>query len=157
MSFEILETETRGTIIKVIGVGGGAATRSAHDRARGAGRRIYLRQHRCVRRSHTRHKNSSSWVEPAWVPAAARRRAARRRKRRRPNCRCDRGAHMVFITAGMGGGTGTGAAPIFAAIAKELGILTVAVVSKPFELEGRGADDQLPKRRSATRRQRATR
>ena len=43
---------------------------------------------------------------------------------------------MVFITAGMGGGTGTGAAPIFAEIAKELGILTVAVVSKPFEFEG---------------------
>jgi cell division protein FtsZ len=44
---------------------------------------------------------------------------------------------MVFITAGMGGGTGTGAAPIFAEIAKELGILTVAVVTKPFGFEGR--------------------
>jgi cell division protein FtsZ len=43
---------------------------------------------------------------------------------------------MVFITAGMGGGTGTGAAPVVAEIAKELGILTVAVVSKPFEFEG---------------------
>jgi cell division protein FtsZ len=47
-----------------------------------------------------------------------------------------RGAHMVFITAGMGGGTGTGAAPVVAEIAKELGLLTVAVVSKPFEFEG---------------------
>ena len=47
-----------------------------------------------------------------------------------------RGAHMVFITAGMGGGTGTGAAPVVAQIAKELGILTVAVVTKPFEMEG---------------------
>ena len=47
------------------------------------------------------------------------------------------GADMVFITAGMGGGTGTGAAPIFAEIAKELGILTVAVVTKPFAFEGR--------------------
>jgi cell division protein FtsZ len=47
-----------------------------------------------------------------------------------------RGAHMVFITAGLGGGTGTGAAPIVAEVAKELGILTVAVVSKPFEFEG---------------------
>jgi cell division protein FtsZ len=43
---------------------------------------------------------------------------------------------MVFITAGMGGGTGTGAAPVVAEVAKELGILTVAVVSKPFEFEG---------------------
>ncbi|MFS2168525.1 cell division protein FtsZ, partial [Variovorax sp. Varisp62] len=47
-----------------------------------------------------------------------------------------RGAHMVFITAGMGGGTGTGAAPVVAQIAKEMGILTVGVVSKPFEFEG---------------------
>jgi cell division protein FtsZ len=48
-----------------------------------------------------------------------------------------RGADMVFITAGMGGGTGTGAAPVFAEIAKELGILTVAVVTKPFSFEGK--------------------
>ena len=47
------------------------------------------------------------------------------------------GADMVFITAGMGGGTGTGAAPIVAEIAKEMGILTVAVVTKPFPFEGR--------------------
>ena len=46
------------------------------------------------------------------------------------------GADMLFITAGMGGGTGTGAAPVVAQVAKELGILTVAVVTKPFELEG---------------------
>lgn len=47
------------------------------------------------------------------------------------------GADMVFITAGMGGGTGTGAAPLFAEIAKELGALTVAVVTRPFGFEGR--------------------
>jgi len=47
------------------------------------------------------------------------------------------GADMVFITAGMGGGTGTGAAPIIAEVARELGVLTVAVVSKPFEFEGK--------------------
>src|SRR5699024_6641877 len=46
------------------------------------------------------------------------------------------GADMIFVTAGMGGGTGTGAAPIVAGIAKELGILTVAVVTKPFPFEG---------------------
>ena len=47
------------------------------------------------------------------------------------------GADMVFITAGMGGGTGTGAAPVVAQVAKEMGILTVAVVTKPFPFEGR--------------------
>lgn len=46
------------------------------------------------------------------------------------------GVHLLFITAGMGGGTGTGAAPIIARTAKELGVLTVAVVTKPFEFEG---------------------
>ena len=48
-----------------------------------------------------------------------------------------RGANMVFVTAGMGGGTGTGAAPIVAEIAKDLGILTIGVVTKPFSFEGR--------------------
>ncbi|MBR6006949.1 MAG: cell division protein FtsZ [Clostridia bacterium] len=48
-----------------------------------------------------------------------------------------RGADLVFVTAGMGGGTGTGAAPIIAGIAKDLGILTVGVVTKPFNFEGR--------------------
>src|SRR5512136_3401432 len=47
------------------------------------------------------------------------------------------GADMVFITAGLGGGTGTGGAPIVAEISKEMGILTVAVVTKPFHFEGR--------------------
>src|SRR5262249_61789046 len=46
------------------------------------------------------------------------------------------GAHMVFVTAGMGGGTGTGAAPVVARCAKEMGILTVGVVTKPFHFEG---------------------
>ena len=48
-----------------------------------------------------------------------------------------KGADMVFITAGMGGGTGTGAAPVVAEIARELGILTVGVVTKPFTFEGK--------------------
>ncbi|MGX1412761.1 hypothetical protein AB7M43_002853 [Bradyrhizobium elkanii] len=46
------------------------------------------------------------------------------------------GAHMVFVTAGMGGGTGTGAAPVIAKTARELGILTIGVVTKPFQFEG---------------------
>ena len=46
------------------------------------------------------------------------------------------GAHMLFVTAGMGGGTGTGAAPVIAEAARELGILTIGVVTKPFHFEG---------------------
>ena len=52
------------------------------------------------------------------------------------------GADMVFVTAGMGGGTGTGAAPVVAEIAKEKGILTVGVVTKPFNFEGRRRMEQ---------------
>ena len=55
------------------------------------------------------------------------------------------GADMVFVTAGMGGGTGTGAAPVVAEIAKEKGILTVGVVTKPFNFEGRRRMDQAAK------------
>lgn len=53
-----------------------------------------------------------------------------------------RGADMVFVTAGMGGGTGTGAAPVVAEIAKELGALTVGVVTKPFTFEGKKRQDK---------------
>uniref|UniRef100_A0A7C3IH05 Cell division protein FtsZ n=1 Tax=Gracilinema caldarium TaxID=215591 RepID=A0A7C3IH05_9SPIR len=64
-----------------------------------------------------------------------------------------KGADMVFITAGMGGGTGTGAAPVIASVAKELGALTVGVVTKPFEFEGkykmRLAEEGIAKMREA--------
>ena len=53
-----------------------------------------------------------------------------------------RGADMVYITAGMGGGTGTGAAPVIARIAHDMGILTVGVVTKPFSFEGKRRMDQ---------------
>lgn len=55
-----------------------------------------------------------------------------------------KGADMVFVTAGMGGGTGTGAAPIIASIAKELGALTVGVVTRPFSFEGKNRLRKLP-------------
>ena len=53
-----------------------------------------------------------------------------------------KGADMVFVTAGMGGGTGTGAAPVVAKIAKEMGILTIGIVTKPFAFEGKRRMDQ---------------
>ena len=52
---------------------------------------------------------------------------------------------MVFITAGMGGGTGTGAAPIVAEVARDLGVLTVGIVTKPFKFEGRRRMEQAEK------------
>ncbi len=57
-----------------------------------------------------------------------------------------KGADMVFITAGMGGGTGTGAAPIVAEVARDLGVLTVGIVTKPFKFEGRRRMEQAEKR-----------
>ena len=53
------------------------------------------------------------------------------------------GTDMVFVTAGMGGGTGSGAAPVVAATAKAMGILTVAIVTTPFSFEGRKRRDQV--------------
>jgi cell division protein FtsZ len=70
-------------------------------------------------------------------------RAAPRRRWSASASRID-GAHMLFITAGMGGGTGTGAAPVIARVAKEMGILTVGVVTKPFEFEGASAAASRP-------------
>ena len=61
---------------------------------------------------------------------------------------------MLFITAGMGGGTGTGAAPVIARVAKEMGILTVGVVTKPFEFEGAAAHEGGRRRRRRARGQR---
>jgi len=57
------------------------------------------------------------------------------------------GADMVFVTAGMGGGTGTGAAPVIARVAREAGALTVAVVTKPFAFEGLAAQEEGERRR----------
>ena len=64
-----------------------------------------------------------------------------------------KGTHMVFITAGMGGGTGTGAAPVIAAVAKEMGILTVGIVTKPFLFEGRRRMEQAESGITALREQ----
>ncbi len=66
------------------------------------------------------------------------------------------GADMLFITAGMGGGTGTGAAPVIADIAKSMGILTVAVVTRPFSFEGQAAAGRAG-RASRSSRRRSTR
>ena len=138
MSFEILETETRGTIIKVVGVGGAGGNAVAHMIARGVQGVEFI----CANTDHQALVRSSAknilQLGRTGLGAGSRPEMGRAAAEEARDRIADalRGAHMVFITAGRGGGTGPGAAPVFAEIAKELGILTVAVVSKPFEFEG---------------------
>ena len=116
--------------------------RRAHGQRRRGRRGVHHRQHRragdqAVRRQD-RSCSSAATSPRAWAPAPIPRSAVRPRwKTAMRIIEALEGADMVFITAGMGGGTGTGAAPVVAQLAKELGILTVAVVTKPFPFEGR--------------------
>jgi cell division protein FtsZ len=138
MAFEILETETRGTVIKVIGVGGAGGNAVEHMIHRGVQGVEFIcanTDHQALARSSCKHliQLGKTGLGAGSRPEAGKQAADEARERIADALR---GAHMVFITAGMGGGTGTGAAPVVAEVAKELGILTVAVVSKPFEFEG---------------------
>jgi len=138
MAFEILETETVGTVIKVIGVGGAGGNAVEHMIRRGVEGVEFIcanTDHQALSRSSVKNviQLGKTGLGAGSRPEAGRQAAEEARERIADALR---GAHMVFITAGMGGGTGTGAAPVVAEIAKELGILTVAVVSKPFEFEG---------------------
>jgi cell division protein FtsZ len=138
MAFEILETETRGTVIKVIGVGGAGGNAVEHMIRRGVQGVEFIcanTDHQALLRSSCRNliQLGKTGLGAGSRPEAGQHAANEARERIADALR---GAHMVFITAGMGGGTGTGAAPVVAEVAKELGILTVAVVSKPFEFEG---------------------
>ena len=138
MPFEILETETHGTVIKVIGVGGAGGNAVEHMIRRGVQGVEFI----CANTDHQALSRSSAknviQLGRTGLGAGSRPDAGRQAAEEAREHIADalRGAHMVFITAGMGGGTGTGAAPVVAQIAQELGILTVAVVSKPFEFEG---------------------
>jgi len=138
MPFEILETETRGTVIKVIGVGGAGGNAVEHMIRRGVQGVEFIcanTDHQALARSSAKNviQLGQTGLGAGSRPDAGRQAAEDARER---IVDALRGAHMVFITAGMGGGTGTGAAPIVAEVAQELGILTVAVVSKPFDFEG---------------------
>lgn len=138
MTFEILETETTGTVIKVIGVGGAGGNAVEHMITRGVSGVEFIcanTDHQALSRSSVNNviQLGKTGLGAGSKPDAGRVAAEEARERIADSLR---GAHMVFITAGMGGGTGTGAAPIVAEVAKEMGILTVAVVSKPFDFEG---------------------
>jgi cell division protein FtsZ len=136
--FEIIDKDANDTIIKVIGVGGAGGNAVEHMIREGVGGVEFI----CCNTDAQALKHSSAGVKLQLGPGLG---AGGKPERAREHARNEReqiadmlrGAHMCFITAGMGGGTGTGAAPVIAEVARELGILTVAVVTKPFSFEGR--------------------
>ena len=138
MTFEMLETENQGAVIKVIGVGGAGGNAVAHMINRNVQGVDFICANtdaQALSRSKAEGviQLGRTGLGAGAKPEAGRLAAEEARERIAESLH---GAHMVFITAGMGGGTGTGAAPVVAAVAKEKGILTVGVVSKPFGFEG---------------------
>jgi len=137
MEIDMLET-TKGTIIKVVGVGGAGGNAVQHMINKGVAGVEFIvantdAQALSLSKAHNVIQIGESGLGAGMQPALGRQLAAETRSRIEDALR---GAHMVFIAAGMGGGTGTGAAPVVAEVARELGALTVAVVSKPFTYEG---------------------
>ncbi len=141
--FEIIDKEDivsdSGTVIKVIGVGGAGGNAVDHMIREGVMGVDFVAANtdaQALKRSvaHRKVKLGKSGLGAGAKPDAGRSAAMEEREQIAESLK---GAHMVFITAGMGGGTGTGAAPIVAEVAREMGILTVAVVTKPFMFEGK--------------------
>jgi len=136
--FEVVETATNGTVIKVIGVGGAGGNAVDHMIRNGvAGVEFITANTDAQALSRTQAKNQIQ-LGGTGLGAGAKPEAGRAAAMEARDQIADalHGSHMVFITAGMGGGTGTGAAPVVAEVAKDMGILTVAVVTKPFSFEG---------------------
>ena len=138
MTFEMLDNVTQGAVIKVIGVGGAGGNAVQHMINRGVQGVDFICANTDAQALARSKAESVIQLGKSGLGAGAKpengRLAAEEARERIADALRD--AHMVFITAGMGGGTGTGAAPIVAQVAKELGILTVGVVSKPFGFEG---------------------
>ena len=136
--FEVVENAASGTVIKVIGVGGAGGNAVDHMIRNGvAGVEFITANTDAQALSRTQAKNQIQ-LGATGLGAGAKPEAGRAAAMEARDQIADalHGSHMVFITAGMGGGTGTGAAPVVAEVAKEMGILTVAVVTKPFSFEG---------------------
>ncbi len=139
--FVLADTENQGAVIKVIGVGGGGGNAVSHMVAAGIEGVDFIclntdaqaLKHSKVKMSLQIGCNITKGLGAGADPEVGRQAAMEDRDR---IIEVIEGSDMLFITAGMGGGTGTGAAPVVAQIAKELGILTVAVVTKPFDMEG---------------------
>src|SRR2546425_2256993 len=136
--FEIVDSQATGPIIKVIGVGGAGGNAVNHMIEQGVEGVEFIAintdaQVLSRNKSRNQIQLGTSGLGSGARPEEARAVAVAERERLEEAVA---GAHMVFITAGMGGGTGTGAAPVIAEVARGLGILTVAVVTKPFTFEG---------------------
>ncbi|MEX8520014.1 MAG: cell division protein FtsZ [Leptothrix sp. (in: b-proteobacteria)] len=138
MGIEMIEDFNQGTQIKVIGVGGGGGNAVQHMMSQGVQGVEFICANtdaQALNRSsaHNLLQLGHTGLGAGSRPEAGKASAEEAQDRIRAALE---GAHMVFITAGMGGGTGTGAAPVIARLAKDMGILTVGVVTKPFEFEG---------------------
>jgi cell division protein FtsZ len=139
--FELMDAYSQSAVIKVIGVGGGGGNAVSHMVSSGIDGVDFM----CINTDsqalkHSKVKtalqigcNITKGLGAGADPEVGRQAAMEDRDR---IVELIEGCDMLFITAGMGGGTGTGAAPVVAQVAKELGILTVAVVTRPFEMEG---------------------
>src|SRR5471032_91576 len=139
--FELMDSYSQSAIIKVLGVGGGGGNAVSHMVSAGLegveliciNTDAQALKHSKVRTALQIGCNITKGLGAGADPEVGRQAAMEDRDR---IIELIEGCDMLFITAGMGGGTGTCAAPVVAQIAKELGILTVAVVTKPFEMEG---------------------
>ncbi|MBV2120131.1 MAG: cell division protein FtsZ [Candidatus Thiodiazotropha sp. (ex Ctena orbiculata)] len=139
--FELMDTHSQNAVIKVIGVGGGGGNAVNHmltGEIEGVDFICANTDAQALRNSEVRTllqlgSDITKGLGAGANPEIGRQAALEDRDRIEEALD---GADMIFITAGMGGGTGTGAAPVVAQVAKDLGILTVAVVTKPFGFEG---------------------
>jgi len=139
--FEMMDTHSQSAVIKVIGVGGGGGNAVNHmvdSTIEGVDFICANTDAQALKGSRVKTilqlgSGITKGLGAGANPEVGKQAALEDRER---IAEALAGADMVFITAGMGGGTGTGAAPVVAEVAKELGILTVAVVTKPFPFEG---------------------
>ncbi len=140
--FELVSEHSEEAVIKVIGVGGGGGNAIEHmvsKTIKGVEFIVANTDAQALRNSSAEAtiqigKGTTKGLGAGANPQVGREAAIEDREAIMESLN---GADMVFIAAGMGGGTGTGAAPIVAEVAKEMGILTVAVVTKPFNFEGK--------------------
>ena len=139
--FELMDAHSQSAVIKVIGVGGGGGNAVSHMVDAGIEGVDFIctnTDSQALKGSRVRTSlqigcNITKGLGAGANPDVGRQAAMEDRDR---IYEVIEGADMLFITAGMGGGTGTGATPVVAQVAKELGILTVAVVTRPFSMEG---------------------
>jgi cell division protein FtsZ len=139
---ELIDTQSQEAVIKVVGVGGCGGNAIDHMIARGVQGVEFICANtdaQALKRNQAKVQlqlgtNITKGLGAGANPEIGRQAALEDRER---IAELIAGADMLFLTAGMGGGTGTGAAPIVAEVAKELGVLTVAVVTKPFAFEGK--------------------